>query len=74
MGEMVEIVAITLIGGIGTFFGPILGAFVLVVGLEALRGLADYRLMIYGAVMVIRDYFNAQRPFGRVQPFTGKGA
>lgn len=53
MGEMVEIVAITLIGGIGTFFGPILGAFVLVVGLEALRGLADYRLMIYGAVMVI---------------------
>lgn len=53
MGEMVEIVAITLIGGIGTFFGPIIGAFVLIIGLEALRGLAEYRLMIYGAVLVL---------------------
>jgi branched-chain amino acid transport system permease protein len=53
IGEMVEIVAITLIGGIGTFFGPTLGSFVLVIGLELLRGLSDYRLMIYGALLVI---------------------
>ena len=53
IGEMVEIVAVTLMGGIGTFFGPVLGAFVLVIGLEVLRGLSDYRLMIYGAVLVI---------------------
>lgn len=53
MSEMVEIAAITFMGGIGTFFGPVLGAFVLVIGLEALRGLSDYRLMIYGALLVI---------------------
>jgi len=53
IGEMVEVVAVTLMGGIGTFFGPVLGAFALVIGLEVLRGLSDYRLMIYGAVMVI---------------------
>jgi len=53
IGEMVEIVAITLIGGIGTFLGPTLGAFVLVIGLEALRGLEEYRMMIYGAILVI---------------------
>lgn len=53
MGEMVEIVAVTLMGGIGTFFGPVLGAFALVIGLEALRGLSEYRLMIYGVLLVV---------------------
>jgi len=50
---MVEVVAITLVGGIGTFLGPTLGAFTLIVGLELLRGLEDYRFMIYGAMLVI---------------------
>jgi ABC-type branched-subunit amino acid transport system permease subunit len=36
--EIVESVAITLVGGIGTFLGPSLGAFALIIGLEALRG------------------------------------
>jgi branched-chain amino acid transport system permease protein len=53
MGEMVEIVAITFIGGIGTYLGPTVGAFLLVICLEALRGLAEYRLMIYGAALVV---------------------
>ena len=53
VGEMVEIVAITLVGGIGTFLGPTLGAFALIIGLELLRGLKDYRLMIYGAMLVV---------------------
>jgi branched-chain amino acid transport system permease protein len=53
VGEMVEIVAITLVGGIGTFLGPTLGAFTLIIGLELLRGLKDYRLMIYGAMLVM---------------------
>lgn len=52
MGEVVEIVAITLVGGIGTFLGPTLGAFALIMGLELLRGLKDYRLMIHGAMLV----------------------
>ena len=53
VAEMVEVVAITLVGGIGTFLGPTLGAFTLIIGLEVLRGVADYRLMIYGATLVI---------------------
>ncbi|MBW2021844.1 MAG: branched-chain amino acid ABC transporter permease [Deltaproteobacteria bacterium] len=52
VGKMVEIVAITLVGGIGTFFGPVAGTFALVVGLEMLRGLEGYRLMVYGAALV----------------------
>lgn len=53
VAEMVEVVAITLVGGIGTFIGPTLGAFTLIIGLEVLRGVADYRLMIYGATLVL---------------------
>lgn len=53
VAEMVEVVAITLVGGIGTFLGPTMGAFTLIIGLEVLRGVADYRLMIYGATLVL---------------------
>lgn len=53
VAEMVEVVAITLVGGIGTFLGPTLGAFTLIIGLEVLRGVADYRMMIYGATLVL---------------------
>jgi len=53
VAEMVEVVAITLVGGIGTFLGPTLGAFTLIIGLELLRMVADYRMMIYGAALVL---------------------
>jgi branched-chain amino acid transport system permease protein len=53
VAEMVEVVAITLVGGIGTFLGPTLGAFTLIIGLEILRMVADYRMMIYGATLVL---------------------
>ncbi len=53
VGIMVEIVAITLIGGLGTFSGPVIGAFILTIGLEYLRAFGEYRFMIYGALLVI---------------------
>ena len=49
---MVEIIAITLIGGLGTIIGPVIGAFVLTIGLEYLRFLGDYRMLLYGLVLV----------------------
>ncbi len=53
VAEMVEVVAITLVGGIGTFLGPTVGAFTLIIGLETLRMVADYRMIIYGATLVL---------------------
>ncbi|MDA3921719.1 MAG: branched-chain amino acid ABC transporter permease [Salinisphaera sp.] len=50
---MITILVITLIGGIGTVLGPVAGAFLVTFGLEELRVLGDYRLMIYGALLVI---------------------
>jgi branched-chain amino acid transport system permease protein len=52
VGVMVEIVAMTLIGGLGTFIGPTVGAFGITILLEYMRVLGDYRLLIYGALMI----------------------
>jgi branched-chain amino acid transport system permease protein len=54
---MIQIVAMTLVGGVGTLYGPALGAFLLTLGLESLRALGDYRLMIYGLLLVLLIIF-----------------
>ena len=50
---MITILVITLVGGIGTALGPLVGSFVVTFGLEGLRGLGDYRLMVYGLLLVL---------------------
>ena len=50
---MVLIVAMTLVGGIGTIWGPILGAFALTLTVESLRVIGDYRMLVYGALIMI---------------------
>ena len=50
---MVLVLAMTLVGGLGTFFGPIVGAFVLTLVGEGLRGVGDFRMLIYGLGIVI---------------------
>lgn len=57
LGVMIEIIAITLVGGLGTFWGPIIGAFSLIVLLEYLRTFGEYRLMIYGVMLVATIMF-----------------
>jgi branched-chain amino acid transport system permease protein len=54
---MIEIIAVTLIGGLGTFWGPVIGAFSLTVLLEYLREFGEYRFMIYGAMLVATIMF-----------------
>jgi branched-chain amino acid transport system permease protein len=60
VGVMVEIMAIATIGGLGTFLGPVLGALLLIVGLEYLRFLGEYRFMTYGILMVLVLLFMPQ--------------
>lgn len=57
IGIMVEIMAITIIGGFGTFIGPIAGSFLVIIGLEYLRVFAEYRLIIYGVLLIITIIF-----------------
>lgn len=68
VGVMVEIVAMTLLGGLGTFAGPIVGAFFLTIGLEYLRSFGEYRFMIYGALLVIIILFMPAGLVNKIAP------
>lgn len=51
------ILSFALLGGVGTPLGPVLGAAILTTLPEALRFVADYRLMINGAIIVVAVLF-----------------
>lgn len=60
-GESISMVAMVVLGGLGSIPGSILGAILLTTLPEALRTFSDYRLIIYGAVMILMMIF---RPNG----------
>jgi ABC-type branched-subunit amino acid transport system ATPase component/ABC-type branched-subunit amino acid transport system permease subunit len=62
---------IVLFGGLGTLAGPLVGATVLVLLPEIVRNLVDYRLALYGALLVLSVYF---LPRGVVGALSGAGA
>ncbi len=47
------VIAMVLVGGRGTLVGPVLGAAFFTAMPEALRFTADYRLIIYGSLMIV---------------------
>jgi len=49
--ESFTILAMVVVGGMGTLIGPVAGAVLLTVLPEFLRGLGDWRLMVYGAAL-----------------------
>ncbi|HBW47089.1 TPA: branched-chain amino acid ABC transporter permease [bacterium] len=51
--ESARIVAMVVVGGTGSIFGSALGAIGFVFLLEIFRPLAEYRMLIFGAVMVL---------------------
>ncbi len=53
----VTILSFALLGGIGSPFGPVLGAFILTLLPEVLRPLADYKTVVNGAIIVIAVIF-----------------
>jgi branched-chain amino acid transport system permease protein len=50
---MVQVLGMVLIGGMGTIYGPIIGAFGLTILVELLRDAAELRFVIYGALIMI---------------------
>lgn len=51
--EGFAVLAMVIVGGIGTLTGPVLGAVILTVLPELLRSLGDARLIIYGALLIL---------------------
>ncbi|MDX5362248.1 MAG: branched-chain amino acid ABC transporter permease [Alphaproteobacteria bacterium] len=54
---IILVIAMVLVGGLGTLSGPIVGAFVLTFLGESLRVLDDYRLLIYGGLIILSIMF-----------------
>src|SRR5262249_28419222 len=49
--EAFNILAMVIVGGMGTLIGPVFGAILLTLLPEALRGIGDLRLVVYGAAL-----------------------
>jgi len=60
IGLMIEIIAMAMVGGIATFMGPVLGSFLLTLGLEYLRFMGEYRFITYGILLVVIILFLPQ--------------
>lgn len=51
--ESALILAIVVLGGLGSTIGVVIAAFVLTVAPELLRGFAEYRMLLFGVLMVL---------------------
>ncbi|MBF53604.1 MAG: hypothetical protein CL813_11775 [Confluentimicrobium sp.] len=49
---LITLLAMIIVGGVGRFFGPLLGALLLTVLSELLREFGDFRMLLYGAVII----------------------
>ena len=49
----VEILTMTILGGINSLFGPVLGAIIITILPELLRGFKDYRAVVNGLILVV---------------------
>jgi branched-chain amino acid transport system permease protein len=58
------ILSIVVLGGMGSIPGVIIGASVLILLPEYLRNYANYRMLLFGAIMVLMMVF---RPGGLIQ-------
>jgi len=58
--ESAIILCIVVLGGMGSIVGVIVGALVLILLPEYLRALADYRMLAFGAVLVVMMVFRPQ--------------
>jgi ABC-type branched-subunit amino acid transport system ATPase component/ABC-type branched-subunit amino acid transport system permease subunit len=63
---------IVLFGGLGTLAGPLVGALVLVLLPEVLREFLDYRLILYGGLLLFSVYFLPRGVVGALREWVGR--
>lgn len=66
-GHMVDVLLMVVIGGTGLFFGPIAGAFLVIAVPEFLRAAEEWRLPVYGLLLIITILF-APKGLGALSP------
>jgi branched-chain amino acid transport system permease protein len=57
LGQMFLVLAMAVIGGMGSFAGPILGAFVLEILSEYIRGWGEYHVLLFGLIALAMARF-----------------
>ena len=62
--ESINILCVVVLGGMGSIIGVIVGAFILILLPEYLRFLSEYRILAFGAILVVMMVF---RPGGIVE-------
>ncbi|MBI5664346.1 MAG: branched-chain amino acid ABC transporter permease [Nitrospirae bacterium] len=65
--ESAIILSIVVLGGMGSIMGVIIGAFVLVLLPEYLRAFSEYRMLLFGAILVVMMVFRPQGISGNVR-------
>jgi branched-chain amino acid transport system permease protein len=58
--ESAIVLSIVVLGGMGSILGVILGAFILILMPEYLRAFSEYRMLVFGAAMVLMMIFRPQ--------------
>jgi branched-chain amino acid transport system permease protein len=53
MNESFLILTMVALGGTGSIIGPIIGALILILIFEVFRFLAEYRMVLYGAILIL---------------------
>ncbi|MBQ3180252.1 MAG: branched-chain amino acid ABC transporter permease [Firmicutes bacterium] len=61
--KSIEILVMVVMGGMGSIPGSIIAAFLITVLPELLRGLADYRMLIYAVVLIVMMLLNNNARF-----------
>ncbi len=62
-----QIMAYGLVGGLGTVVGPVIGAFAITLGLEGLRFLQDYRMVVYAILIILSVLFMREGVWGMLK-------
>lgn len=65
--ESIAILAMAVLGGLGSINGSILGAVILTIVPELLRGIAEYRLIVFGLIMMAVMLLRPQGIFGKAR-------
>ena len=63
----VEILVMVVLGGMGSVTGSIIAAIVLTILPEALREFADYRMLLYSALLIVMMLFKPLGLLGKVE-------
>ncbi len=65
--ESAIILSIVVLGGMGSIIGVMIGAFILILLPEYLRAFSDYRMLLFGAIMVTMMVFRPQGIISKVR-------